>query len=179
MSNHRPSSVGSISPRSCDASSQGSDTHSSPCRSNQSLLYHATNNHYDPVSNLNHYAPESNLNNNSNHHKQSANYNIIQTSPSHSQRTRHDLTNSHQRQQHADRQHDVIEADVSDVCVMRSVCRLTPTSTDVCEGMPITVDSQPGVVKWIGYELSKPGRYFAGVKMVSLSKAVPDPKKVD
>ena len=49
-----------------------------------------------------------------------------------------------------------------------SVCRTTPATSHITEGSSVTVDGQPGVVRWIGYELSKPGRYFAGVQMVSL-----------
>lgn len=49
-----------------------------------------------------------------------------------------------------------------------TVCRSTPAMSSVSEGSYALVDGRPGVVSWIGYELSKPSRYFAGVKMVSL-----------
>ena len=46
------------------------------------------------------------------------------------------------------------------------VSRETPQGSDIHEGSTVSIDGQTGTVKWIGYELSKTGRYFAGVKMV-------------
>jgi len=114
--NQRRSSVGSISPRSCDVSSQGSDTHSSP--------FHIS--HIPPAEH-----------------------------PAENQRVNGaDPAKSSDIKQGVGSQSSL-------------VCRITPISSQITEGCSVTIDNQPGIVKWIGYEIAKPGRYFAGVKMVS------------
>lgn len=162
MSNHRPSSVGSISPRSCDGSSQGSDSHSSPSRSNHSPLYPPNN----------HYEPQANYNNNANrNHKQSPNYNIPHTSPSRRRtKIRQDVKTSPQHRSGGSGGDKDIIINMSEADMYTSrVCRETPRGSDVREGTAVSIDNQPGTVKWIGYELSKTGRYFAGVKMVCIT----------
>ena len=61
------------------------------------------------------------------------------------------------------------DSELSAVAVSSSssrVSRETPQGSDIHEGSTVSIDGQTGTVKWIGYELSKTGRYFAGVKMV-------------
>ncbi|XP_067942322.1 ubiquitin carboxyl-terminal hydrolase CYLD-like [Watersipora subatra] len=128
----RGSSIGSISPKSCDGWSQGSD--SSPSRTNISPLCHGI---IDTAAGVVGPSPI-----------QAAKTSIVKTSPA---RRKTDTSPE-------------VKA-VGQVCVSK-VCRATPSTSQVTEGSSVSIDGQPGVVKWIGYELSKPGRYFAGVQMM-------------
>lgn len=148
MNNHRPSSVGSISPRSCDGWSQGSDSHSSPSHATQSPVYH------DSVDSDGLCAALANTSAHNGKTSQSATKsNIIHTSPARRKKGEHSPKKNQSSSQQPQQQ--------------SSVCRTTPSSSHIVEDCRVSVDGQPGTVKWIGYECSKASRYFAGVKMVS------------
>lgn len=156
---HKPSSVGSMSPRSCDAWSQGSD--SSPSRINHSPVSH---NHNSIVHNHN-----SVLNNHADSGSgsgsgltQSAKHDIMSTSPA--RRKCDELPTS---EDNSSSQTSLSSASPARIA-SSLVCRTTPPTSQVTEQSLVTIDNQSGTVKWIGYEMSKPGRYFAGVKMASI-----------
>lgn len=127
--NHRPSSAGSTSPRSCDWSHE-SDSHSSPT---QLSPYHTPTAHHPQLI-----------------YNQPTSPPLIRIPP---KLTPPELPAKQ------DKGARVYESS--------HVCRAPPTQGEITEGSHVIVDGERGIVKWIGYECSKPNRYFAGVKMVS------------